>query len=482
MAIKGGSLLHSGNLVLLDRLQSGGPGTVNLNRTKIYELGNYQSVGSVVDLPETSWSMESFDASAEFEALLTGKTFASRTYVTGTATAGAASALTDTGATWSVNEWTGATITITSGTGSGQSRTVASNTATVITTSTAWTTNPAAGSVYTITLNNAMKFSSAYPIDVVSHFKAGATATTPYNVVGSVAIPFLTLESVSYKFGLSDSASQTCSLKGDLVYYNPAATLVEETTGTNTANQSVPLAQLAVPFTDSTVAGGVRYALSVSLASGKRLTYGSDYTENASGGGQAKTVTLTILAAVAASDKIRVTYGTTSAVSYPQASHAVVSTTRPAALRGRNIEVYIGGHAISNRWTSVQSVQLDWKVTLQRDEEFSNSQIVSQDYDVPDVTGNVVLKPRDYAELYAKIRQIAGVTSGESAGPLTTTPLSLDIVLKSDVDGSPLKTLSIPDARFNLPGYSGRVQQKLEVTFDWTSDTGDMTITQGRPW
>jgi hypothetical protein len=70
--------------------------------------------------------------------------------LTGTATAGAASTLTDSGKTWTVNEFAGLSITITAGTGAGQVRTIASNTATVITVSTAWTTNPDTTSQYAI--------------------------------------------------------------------------------------------------------------------------------------------------------------------------------------------------------------------------------------------------------------------------------------------------------------------------------------------
>jgi hypothetical protein len=75
-------------------------------------------------------------------------------FVTGTATAGAASTITNGAKTWTVNQWTNYQIRITAGTGIGQIRTIASNTGTVITTSAAWTTNPDATSVYEITGND----------------------------------------------------------------------------------------------------------------------------------------------------------------------------------------------------------------------------------------------------------------------------------------------------------------------------------------
>jgi hypothetical protein len=77
-------------------------------------------------------------------------TASSAQYDAGTATAGAASTLTDTAKAWTVNAYANKSVVITGGTGAGQSRTIASNTATVLTTSTAWTTNPDATSTYAI--------------------------------------------------------------------------------------------------------------------------------------------------------------------------------------------------------------------------------------------------------------------------------------------------------------------------------------------
>ncbi|MDV2502682.1 MAG: hypothetical protein RX318_01855 [bacterium] len=71
-------------------------------------------------------------------------------YVSSTATAGAATTLTDTTQSWSVDLWINKIVKITGGAGSGQSRSIASNTATVLTVSSAWDTNPDATSTYKI--------------------------------------------------------------------------------------------------------------------------------------------------------------------------------------------------------------------------------------------------------------------------------------------------------------------------------------------
>ncbi len=75
-------------------------------------------------------------------------------YVTGTATAGAASTITNSGKTWLTNGWTNYQVRITSGTGAGQVRTIASNTATVLTVSSNWTVNPDTTSMYVIESND----------------------------------------------------------------------------------------------------------------------------------------------------------------------------------------------------------------------------------------------------------------------------------------------------------------------------------------
>jgi len=72
------------------------------------------------------------------------------TYAVGLATAGASTTLTNSAKTWTVNQWTNYQVRIASGTGIGQVRTIASNTATVLTVGTAWTTTPDATSVYVI--------------------------------------------------------------------------------------------------------------------------------------------------------------------------------------------------------------------------------------------------------------------------------------------------------------------------------------------
>lgn len=113
---------------------------------------NTWTARSVTGLP-TAWGTDAQLVSTSGRASNGGNGF-----VNGTATAGAASSITlEASKTFLLNQWTNYQIRITSGTGLGQIRSIASNTAgasPVITVSTAWTTQPDSTSVYRIEGND----------------------------------------------------------------------------------------------------------------------------------------------------------------------------------------------------------------------------------------------------------------------------------------------------------------------------------------
>jgi predicted RecA/RadA family phage recombinase len=422
MAIKSGDLIQVGNQILVDRAQTAGPGTLNIPTETIYELGNYKSVAVVRGIPDLTYSLESFDASAELEAMLTGQ------------------------ATSNIGDETGVATDYSS---------------------------LADGTMFDM--------GAVLPLDVVSEFKRGRAATNPFDVQASVAIPYLNMESISYRFGLTDNASQTISLRGDSIFYAGASAYVEIAVGTGTAGQTVALSHAAIPYNGDSI-NGIKYALGVSLKSGKRLFLGSDYTEAATGTAAdgSRTVTLTITAAVSVSDSIRVIYQSPVVATYPQPSHAVASAIRPAAIKGKDIEIRVGGVAITDRWSGVQSVTVEERLTLVQDLEFGNAQAVSQDFDIPAVTGTVDIKPRDPAELLGRMRQAAGIASAtEAIGPNTAVPVKLEILLHSPDTGAVLKTLYVPDAVMTMPAFSAQVNNKLTVSFPFTSNSGVLHVYKG---
>lgn len=398
MAIKAGQILHDAEGFVIDRIQTAGPGNLNIPEEKVYELGNYQTVATIRDIPDLSFDVESTDVSCELEAVVCGE-------------------------------------------------------------------DP-----LTINDGDEFDFADAHPIDVISPFKS---KTGQFDIVKGVAVPYLTLERVQYRFGLAQNATQQFTFRGDSIYYVPGTPYYQEYT--NVGAGAYNFTNTAIEYVES---GDSIYALCVTYYNSttkayKRVFLGSGYTNN--------TTSFTTLNAESDYDVIKVVYGSATAATYLQSVHQGVSV-KPAAVRGKDIDVYVGtddATPVFSRWTGVQSVDVSRAVNLDYDDEFGNSHHVDAGYDTADVTGTIAVKAADPADLWSKIAEVADVASNKIVGPFTSTYLPVEIRISDPDSGDVVKTLYIPDARFTIPGYSGRVQQKLEVTFAFTSDGGNLLVYSG---
>lgn len=408
MAIKAGSVIHTGQNILLERLQNAGPGTVNIASEKVYELGNYQSVGTVYENPDLTFGMESFDVTTDIESVLVDR-------------------------------------------------------------------DPS--------VLEPINLAQTKLVNILTQFKPGQKRPDAFTVAKSVTIPGLALESASYRFGLRENATQTFSLRGDSIYYNQGAAYMDEFAGTGLAGQTLVTTHPAYEFEDGT---GVRRILAIVIGD-KRLSYGPDFTiANGAEVDGAAIATVTLVEAVAVTDTIRVMYSSPDTITYPQTVHTPAAV-KPAAIRGRDIDVYVGGYdpddiegSAARKWTGVQAVTVDWRVTLETEEEFGNYSAVARTFDVPEVSGSVDLMPRDPEDFYKKLRQTAGISSTtRSIGTATAVPLPLDVVLKDGANGGvPLKRLSVKDARFKVPSYSPRPNTSVTITVEWESDSGELLISR----
>ncbi len=418
MSLKAGQILHDAYGFIIDRIQTGGATSLNIPEEKVYEVGNFNAVGTVRDSPDLSFDLETFDATTEIEALLT--------FIDPT----------------------------------------------------------------TVSTGDMFDLSTAVPMDIISPIK---DAWKVYTSTHGIIIPYLTLESSTYRFELKGNHSQRHTLRGDSYYFVDSPIYEEyDLDGTTT-----DFAFAQAPAQPYNYAGVTAYALGVSIVDGNRvcsrLFLNDHYTATATG------ITLTDPTDFPAGSTLRVVYGAQGTVmDYPQTVNSTTDTRmvppgpvlpgvaegdpKPAALRGKNIDIYIGTNdatPVFSRWTSVQSAEVNWTVTLDKDEEFGNAQYVAQDHDVPECKGNIVVRPRNPDELWSKVYQVTNVAPGEVAGPLTSVTLPMEIRLTDPDEGTRLKTLYVPDARFKPPAIEGRVQQKAEPTFEWTSDSGVLEIYDG---
>ncbi len=403
MAIKGGQILHvaggpSANFVV-DRIQTGGITGINVNEDRLEELGNYEAIGTLRDIPDLTFEIESYDVTTELESLLTG----------GDNTEGDG------------------------------------------------------------TLFNLANF---IPLDILSPFKGSGVFT----VDGSVIIPFLSLESMSYNFSLGDPATMTATMRGDSVFYVPGSPYAETFDGTAGAGPF----NYANTALKSTISGDDYYALSVMVYDGSkwiRQRLGTHFTNTATG--------VTFLSGyfpAVGTDNIKIVYGSATQATYLQAVHDAVN---PAGVRGRDVYISLSDGAATPTWSDwlgVQSANVDWRVTLERDEEFGNPQVVAQDFDVPEVDGSVTMKPSTVSALFAQIQAIAGLTGTDIANATQDPPeLGVRIKITDPADGTTMKTLQVDDAKFTMPQLQGSVGSKLESDFAFTSASGVLKIYKADP-
>ena len=403
MAIKGGQILHTANGFLVDRIQTAGVSSLNINEERIEELGNYLAIGTIRDIPDLSFEVETYDMSTALENILTGRTESFST----------------------------------------------------------------PGTELGLVANYS-------PIDILSPFKAGPAGT---EVIKSIAIPALYCESLSYSFSLTDPATVNATLRGDSLFYSPGDVYREHFDGDGstalfTYGTDGTGGTGVVGPTLKTVIGGVDYFVLNVNVDGVRQFLGVDYTATAT----AVTFLAGSIPAVGV-ENIQIVYASATLQTYAQGVH---DSTVPIAVRGRDINVTIsdsgGGNPVS--WTGVQSGTVDWRVALERDEEFDNPNVVGQDFDIPEVSGSLSLKPADATSLWDKIMQAAGITAVDEVANATddVPELDVEIIFKDPADGTTLKTLIVPDAKFTLPALQGSVGSKLETDFAYTSETGTLEV------
>lgn len=445
MSIKAGAILFDANGYVIDRIQTGGPGSLNIPEEKIYEVGNWQSVGTVYDIPDLSFDLESFDVSPEFEYILVND-----------------DPVDPTDPTAAIDFQNAAPIDILSPFKS---------------------TRNAYNIVNGVIVPYLTLERASYSFGVGSNASQSFTlrGDSIYYTPGQ---PFMeriaatsndSTQGVSYTYGPAIAYNGTGSTEYLLNFtaykFVNGQTLYKryyESDMTGTIDSS----GFTIPASINSVANGWDYYQICYAAAGDQVDYGE--TVHAAAGPYVK-------AGEAGPLGLGSEYATPGASPYD-------GGTKPAAVRAKDIDVFTAtlgaDHTVGNNWTrltGVQNFEATWSVSLENDEELGNSRYVDQDYDVPDVSGSMTVKAFDTADLFSKINLVTGVPSSEVLGPDITTAIQTLIVVNDPSTGNPIKSLYLPETRYSVPGFSGQVQTKLENQFDWTSDTGDMKVYKGTP-
>lgn len=340
-------------------------------------------------------------------------------------------------------------------------------------------------------------FNAQQPLTILAPFRSGQVNAT---IVNGVVIPNLALSQMQYRFANRQNASMTATFRGDSIFYTPHPPLesVQVWNGSATG-----------PFT---YAGGVdadeyenpiygtsayQYTLNVNFynpdGSYGRLFFGPDFDYSDSDVGWSFNAGVVVAGGTATFPSGAVMQ--TNAVMRFQCSNSTGSESilqaandndgiliKPAAVRPYEIRVYFAAANATTAWAQVPGVQsfdATWVATgMEQNWEFGNPLAASIDYVVPGLTGTLTVRPNSVTHLANILAQTAdlSVPLTQVIGALTSQPIAMALTINSPGPapglGTTLKTLYCPDAHFDPPDISIRVNQKLDVPFAFQSDTG----------
>ncbi len=322
-----------------------------------------------------------------------------------------------------------------------------------------------------ITDGQELNLLDAKPFDIISPW---TTSLTNSAVASGLAYPYLTLESATYRFGVGQNSTQAFTLRGDSIYYIPGSPYFETFAAAGTGPYT--LAHTAIETVES---GDSLFAYCVTqvLADGtyRRLVIGEDYTN---------TSTVITLAVAAPVDSfLHVVYGSATADDYPQGDHQGVSV-KPAAVKGKNIDVYVSDGAATPqmvRWFGVQTAEFTWRLALEAVRELGNDHVVEQTYDAPELSGTFSMKPASISYLRDRLSQITGVATNKTINALSSVPLDVEVRISHPTTGDVLKTFLIDEARFTPPSLAAQANTRIDVPFAFTSDTGQLKVVKAAP-
>ena len=477
MAIRAGQILHVANSFVVDRIQTGGAGQLNIPQEKIYELGNYKSVGTVRDTPDLSFSLDCLDVGTEVEAIFCGSA---------NPTADADGTMYDLGLSVPidiVSPWKSpyGAFSAVKGVAVPQLQL------------------ESASYRYGVRDNAGEQFSLKG--DAIYYVPGSPKRITAVGDGVTVAYPF-GATALIYTEGGVDLYALNVSVNGERKIRGTDYT--ETATGISFLVAPANLAKIAIVFgvtASTTFDETVHEGLSVKPAAIKGKDIDVYYATAVVVGGTVSNKALTSnVATLTTASAHGLTVGDSVTVAGVDAvfngSYTVVATPTGTTFTYAKTNADVTSAAatgtvtkpIEVRWGDVQSANVEWRVTLEDDYEFGNHRAVAREAtDVPAVTGSVEIKPRTLDAFFARLEQITGVASGKIIGPNSSVAGALRIELRNPESGGAtgvaagavLKTLYVPAARFTVPGYEGRVQQKYMATVNFESDDGVLEVYKG---
>jgi hypothetical protein len=417
MSIRAGSIVLVGGRNIIDRLQTAGL-TGQVPIETIREIGNDLVVDKVPGEPDYTFTAESWDVTADIMAFLQGRV--------GNPTVGEPPGYLD-----------------------------------------------AAGTEY--------RWENCRFVNVTSPWKDD-TGSQGGHIGAGLILPGYYPTRMTLRYGVAENATESVDLAGGAFYYGQAPPVEEYAVGDGTIVAFVT-AESARAFRIGGAGGATFRRVFGVLLNGVLQVPGVDYVESVPGGtltGASALTTITFTTPPAVSAQIRLTYFTETAKAWPQALNAD-SLVKPGAVRGRDIEVYVGTRGTDQVLLhGMQSFELTASIDTAADREMGQADPVGRSINGTDATGTATMRPTDRSHFFDALSRVTGVAPGEVFGFFNTHKVPVEVKIKDPANrANTLKTIYVADGQFQPPGLPARVNTATDFPFQFDSASGSFSMFKG---
>lgn len=347
-----------------------------------------------------------------------------------------------------------------------------------------WLTGGIGGGTATTAPGASDAAGTEYPINGVNTQFVNITSPwrNPLSSAGAIEaghiVPGYFPTKVSYKYGVKENASESVDLQGSTFYYYEGAPVEVYKTGDGTTT-AFETTDAAAMYREYGIGGETFRGIFGVLVNGVLMTKNVDYSESPTNSATPAVATVTFFTAPPESADIRFCYFSTTPRNLPTSLNAS-AVVKPAAVRGRNICVFLGSGESAAQLGAIQSATLDYACKGQVERELCSYEVTGYTVLETDVTGSLTLRARDIDQLFAVLGTITGLSRAEVIGWLNINPMPMSIKIQNPRNPSQiLKTLYVSDAMFDMPDTSVKVNQPVDFMLAYQSQTGTFSVFKG---
>jgi hypothetical protein len=418
MSIKAGSILTVAGRNVVDRLQSAGV-TGQVPIETIREIGNDLVVEKVPGEPDFTFSMESLDVSTDVMAWLHG--------AVGTQPAASPPGAAD-----------------------------------------------PAGTEY--------RFENCQYVNVTSPWKDD-TGNDGGHIGAGMILPGYYPTRIRYSFGTGANSSMTVDLAGGSYYYAQDAAPVEEIAAGDGVLTAFVTSEPAKALRIGGAAGTTFSRVWGVILDGVLQVEGEDYVQSVPGGtpaGDPAVTTITFTTAPAVGAQIKYVLLHDCRQDLPaggQRGHDHQAGRGPWPQRP-----VLDRHARVDqvRLPGLQTFEFDGTISGTADREMGMADPIGRTVEGTDASGTATVRPKDRRAFFDVLSRVTGVAADEVFGYFNENTIPVEVQIQNPKNpGAILKTLYIPEGKFQPPGTPARVNTATDFPFQFDSNNGSFSEFKG---